>query len=144
MKRTSITILIMLVMVLLHSCENVFHNDKLDYMWRLDSVEYIDGVDLNGNACSKESKEGVWFSFARDLVKVENKNKDFCVIGILTDYGDQLTFDFSMYEDVQWATLNGLKLMGINAKVASFNVTELNSKEMVLTGSKTVLRFTRW
>lgn len=134
----------MLVMVLLHSCENVFHNDKLDYLWRLDSVEYIDGVDLNGNACSKESKEGMWFSFARDLVKVENKNKEFCVIGILTDLGDQLTFDFSMYEDVQWATLNGLKQMGIDAKVASFGVTELNSKELVLTGSKTVLRFTRW
>ena len=144
MKRISITILIMLVMVLLHSCENVFHNDKLDYLWRLDSVEYIDGVDLNGNACSKESKEGMWFSFARDLVKVENKNKEFCVIGILTDLGDQLTFDFSMYEDVQWATLNGLKQMGIDAKVASFGVTELNSKELVLTGSKTVLRFTRW
>lgn len=134
----------MLVMVLLHSCENVFHNDKLDYMWRLDSVEYIDGVDLNGNECSKESKEGVWFSFARDLVKVENKKSDFCVIGILTDQSEQLTFDFSMYEDVQWATLAGLKQMGIDAKVASFNVTELNSKEMVLTGSKTVLRFTRW
>ena len=134
----------MLAMVLLHSCENVFHNDKLDYLWRLDSVEYIDGVDLNGNACSKESKEGMWFSFARDLVKVENKNKEFCVIGILTDLGDQLTFDFSMYEDVQWAALNGLKQMGIDAKVASFGVTELNSKELVLTGSKTVLRFTRW
>ena len=134
----------MLVMVLLHSCENVFHNDKLDYMWRLDSVEYIDGVDLNGNECSKESKEGVWFSFARDLVKVENKKSDFCLIGILTDQSEQLTFDFSMYEDVQWATLAGLKQMGIDAKVASFNVTELNSKEMVLTGSKTVLRFTRW
>ena len=144
MKRISIKLLIMLVMVLLHSCENVFHNDKLDYLWRLDSVEYIDGVDLNGNACSKESKEGMWFSFARDLVKVENKNKEFCVIGILTDLGDQLTFDFSMYEDVQWATLNGLKQMGIDAKVASFGVTELNSKELVLTGSKTVLRFTRW
>ncbi len=144
MKRIGTTALIMLVMVLLHSCENVFHNDKLDYMWRLDNIEYIDGVDFNGNTCSIESTEGVWFSFARDLVKVEDKRSGFCVIGVLTDQGEQLSFDFSMYEDEQWATLNGLKQMGMDAKVVSFNVTELNKKEMVLTGSKTVLRFTRW
>lgn len=144
MKKAAVTVLIMVLMILLQSCENVFHNDKLDYMWRLDSIEYIDGVDLNGNACSKESKEGVWFSFARDLVKVEYKENAFGVIGILTDHGEQLTFDFSMYEDEQWETLTNLTQIGIDAKVASFNVTQLNSKELVLTGSKTVLRFTRW
>ena len=144
MKKTGIKVIILIFMVLLQSCENVFHNDKLDYMWRLDSIEYIDGVDFNGNACSKESKEGVWFSFARDLVKVENKESAFGVIGILTDQGKQLTFDFSMYEDEQWSTLTNLTQIGIDAKVALFNVTELNSKELVLSGSKTVLRFTRW
>lgn len=144
MKRAGITVLIMVLMILLQSCENVFHNDKLDYMWRLDSIEYIDGVDLNGNACTKESKEGVWFSFARDLVKVENRENAFGVIGILTDHGEQLTFDFSMYEDEQWATLTNLTQIGIDAKVALFYVTQLNSKELVLTGSKTILRFTRW
>lgn len=144
MKKAAVTVLIMVLMILLQSCENVFHNDKLDYMWRLDSIEYIDGVDLNGNACSKESKEGVWFSFARDLVKVEYKENAFGVIGILTDHGEQLTFDFSMYEDEQWETLTNLTQIGIDAKVASFNITELNNKELVLSGSKTVLRFTRW
>lgn len=144
MKRAGITVLIMVLMILLQSCENVFHNDKLDYMWRLDSIEYIDGVDLNGNECTKESKEGVWFSFARDLVKVENRENAFGVIGILTDHGEQLTFDFSMYEDEQWATLTNLTQIGIDAKVALFYVTQLNSKELVLTGSKTILRFTRW
>lgn len=144
MKRISATALIMLVMVLLHSCENVFHNDKLDYMWRLDNIEYIDGVDFNGNVCSKESKEGVWFSFARDLVRVEDKSSGFCVIGVLTDQGKQLSFDFSMYQDEKWGAEYGLKQIGIGSMVSSFNVTELNKKEMVLTGSKTVLRFTRW
>lgn len=134
----------MLAMVLLHSCENVFHNDKLDYLWRLDSVEYIDGVDFNGKTCSKECPEGVWFSFARDLVRVEDKRSGFCVIGVLTDQGEQLTFDFSMYQEEKWGAEYGLKQIGVGSMVSSFSVTDLNSKELVLTGSKTVLRFTRW
>lgn len=134
----------MLVMVLMQSCENVFHNDKLDYLWRLDSVEYIDGVDFNGKTCSKECPEGVWFGFARDLVRVEDKRSGFCIIGVLTDQGDQLSFDFTMYQEEKWGADDGLKQIGVGTMVSSFNVTELNNKEMVLTGSKTVLRFTRW
>ena len=144
MRRISKIILIMLLTVLLHSCENVFHNDELDFMWRLDSVEYIDGVDLNGKACSQESPEGVWFSFARDLVRVEDKNSGFCVIGVLTDHGGQLTFDFTMYDEEKWGTEYGLKQIGIESKVTSFNVTKLKGKELVLTGTKTILRFTKW
>lgn len=144
MKRIGIIILMMLAMVLLHSCEKVFHNDKLDFLWRLDSVEYTDGVDFNGKTCSIECPEGGWFSFARDLVRVEDKRSGFCVIGVLTDQGGQLTFDFTMYEDEKWGTEYGLRQMGIESKVTSFRVTQLNGKELVLTGTKTILRFTKW
>lgn len=138
-------ILLLLVTLFFLSCENVFHNDKLDFMWRLDSVEYIDGVDLNGNPCVKESKQGLWISFARDLVRIENKENEFSAIGILTDQGDKLVFDFSMYQEENWKGIDyGLKVMGIDSKVSTFNVTELNGKYLTLTGAKTVLKLTKW
>ena len=139
-------ILIVLTTVLLLSCENVFKNDKLDFLWRLDSVEYPDGYDLFGNPCEKENKEGLWFSFARDLVEIENNNNSlFSAIGIMKENGKTLTFDFSMYDEESWSGIDyGLKIMGIDSKVSTFTITELNGKTLVLTGSKTVLRFTKW
>lgn len=139
-------ILIVLFTVLLLSCENVFKNDKLDFLWRLDSVEYLDGYDLFGKPCEKESKEGYWFSFARDLVEIENNNNSlFSAIGILTENGNTLIFDFSMYNEESWSGIDyGLKIMGIDSKVSTFTITELNSKTLVLTGTKTILRFTKW
>ena len=145
MKRISKICLIALVAALLQSCENVFHNDELDFMWRLDSVEYIDGVDFDGNTCSVESKEGLWLSFARDLVKIDDRNSYFRAIGVLTEQGKQLEFDFTMYQEQDWPGVESvLKSMGIGAKTSTFTITELNRKTLVLTGSKTILKLTKW
>ena len=145
MRRISRIFLIALIAALLQSCENVFHNDELDFMWRLDSVEYIDGVDFDGNTCSVESKEGLWLSFARDLVRIDDRNIYFRAIGILTDKGRQLDFDFSMYQEQDWPGMDSvLKSMGIDARISTFSITELNRKNLVLTGSKTILRLTKW
>lgn len=144
MKRFVISLLLLTLVLSMDSCENVFHNDKLDFMWRLDSVEYLEGKDLYGNPCDVESKEGAWFSFARDLVEIENHKSLFSAIGVLTDKGNSLVFDFSMYEDDWPGIEDGLKMLGIDAKVSQFSVTELNGKKMILTGSKTVLKFTKW
>ena len=145
MRRIIRIFMLALPMLLFISCENVFHNDELDFMWRLDSVEYTDGVDLFGKPCSKEDKEGLWFSFARDLVRIESSNSTFAAIGVLTDQGNTLVFDFSMYKEENWPGIeNGLKLMGIDSYVSTYTVTELNRKNMILTGKKTVLRLTKW
>lgn len=145
MKKAVKNILWVLLTVTLLSCESMFHNDKLDYMWRLDSVEYADDLDLYGKAGTTESKKDIWFSFERDLVEVENNFQGFIAIGILTDNGKTLVFDFSMYDETDWpGTLLNLNRMGIDSKVSTFTVTELNGSNMVLTGSKTVLSFTRW
>lgn len=134
-----------LFVALFLSCEDVFHNDALDYMWRLDSVEYSDSLDFYGRPCLEESKDGLWISFARDLVWLESSNSEFSAIGIFIDKGDYLTFDFSMYNEENWKGIdNGLKIFGIGSRVSTFNVTELNRKHLILTGIKTVLRFTRW
>lgn len=145
MKKACLKVFVLILMVLLQSCENVFHNDKLDYMWRLDSLEYPDGVDLLGNTCSKQSIEGAWFSFARDLVKVEDKRSGLCIIGVLTENEDRLTFDFSMYNEDNWQPIDDdLKLIGIKDKVSTFNVIELKGGKLVLEDSKVILRLTKW
>ena len=129
--------------MLLLSCENVFHNDKLDYMWRLDCVEFIDGKDFDGNDAGPETKSGCWFSFARDLVELDNRNSYFQAIGVLTDNGNDLTLDFSMCGNME--NLDGeLKRMGLGSRVERFQISTLDSKSLVLTGSKTRLSFTRW
>lgn len=145
MKKAGIKVFVLILMVLFQSCENVFHNDKLDYMWRLDCLEYTDGVDLFGNTCSKQSIEGAWFSFARDLVKVEDKRSGLCIIGVLTENGDKLTFDFSMYNEDNWQPIdNELKQIGIKDKISAFNVVELKGGKLVLEDSKVILRLTKW
>ena len=142
MKRLRL-ILILICLLSIMSCENVFHNDKLDFLWRLDSVEYLDGKDFYGNPCKKEPKSGFWFSFSRDLIEIENGNSQFKAIGILKDSGDVLVFDFSMYQD--WPVImDGLRMMGMDSLVSVFNVTELDRRKLILTGSKTVLELTRW
>ena len=139
------TILTVLLAVSCLSCEDVFKNDKLDFLWRLDSVEYLDGLDLYGKTIDKETKENMWFSFARDLVEIEDNSSEFSAIGILTDKGNTLIFDFSMYDEENWAGITyGLKKAGIDSKVSTFTVTELNNKKLVLTGRKTVLRLSKW
>ena len=142
MKRLRI-ILVLACLLPVMSCENVFHNDKLDFLWRLDSVEYLDGKDFSGKPCNKENKSGLWFGFSRDLVEIENQNSEFKAVGILKDSGDLLVFDFSMYSD--WTVImDGLRMMGMDTLVSTFQVTELNRKNMILTGNKTVLELTRW
>ncbi len=145
MRRFTVLVLLLTLVLSMDSCENMFHNDKLDYLWRLDSVEYPDGKDLFGNPCNLESKEGIWFSFARDLVMIENNNSEFSAIGILTDNGKTLVLDFSMYDESNWAGIDyGLKITGLAAKVSTFTVTKLKGKELILTGDKTILRMTKW
>ena len=145
MRRTVRIFLLTLFVVSLLGCENVFHNDKLDYLWRLDEVEYLDGTDFSGNPCARESKKDLWFCFTRDLVMIENKSNDFSAIGVLTDQGETLVFDFSMYDEQDWPDIvTNLNTAGLDSKVPTFHVSELNRKTMVLTGVKTVLTFTRW
>lgn len=145
MRKTCNIIIIILLTLTAYSCENVFHNDELDFMWRLDSVEFIDGVDFDGNPCTVATKEGLWLSFARDLVKVDDRNSYTSAIGILTDNGKQVSFDFSMYEEPEWpGTDTLLKSMGINTRLSTFSITLLDKKKLILTGDKTILRLTKW
>ncbi|MBR4842611.1 MAG: lipocalin-like domain-containing protein [Bacteroidaceae bacterium] len=129
--------------MILLSCENVFHNDRLDFMWRLDTVEYLDGKDFDGNSVNEENRSGCWFSFARDLVEIDNRNSYFEAIGILTDDGDYLTLDFSMCGNVENLD-SELRKLGLGSRKERFQVNTLDGSRLVLTGNKTRLSLTKW
>ncbi|MBR6369718.1 MAG: lipocalin-like domain-containing protein, partial [Bacteroidaceae bacterium] len=90
-----------------------------------------------------ETKSGCWFSFARDLVELDNRNSYFQAIGVLTDHGDALTLDFSMCGNMENLDAE-LKRMGLGSRQERFQISTLNGKSLVLTGNKTRLSFTRW
>lgn len=134
---------ILLLTLVFVSCENVFHNDSLDFMWRLDRIEYSGGTDFEGNVCDGLSTQGLWVSFARDIIEIEDKNTYFSSIGIQTEFGDSIKFDFTMCTN-QGALDFELHKFGIPSHISAFCKTTLNKKNMVLTGEKSTLYFTRW
>ncbi|MCQ2064486.1 MAG: lipocalin-like domain-containing protein [Bacteroidaceae bacterium] len=140
-KRRILTVLFLAAALV--SCENVFHNDSLDFMWRLDRIEFAGGTDFDGNACSARSVSGLWVSFARDLVEIQNSNDYFGTIGILTEYGDSLRLDFSMCADETGLDAE-LKEFGIGSRISTFCKTRLDREGMTLSGDRTTLYFTRW
>ncbi len=136
---TLAAILLCLVpMLMTTSCTSAFPNDKLDFMWRLDRIVYLNGHDYFGNECREETKGTVWYAFARDLVEI-NGDKADNKIGITTDFGDSLRIDYSMY-----SSISDLISCGIWEKVTTFKVEQLTSASMILTDSNVSLFFTRW
>lgn len=142
MNKTTRYIVLLFFSLTILSCENVFHNDRLDFMWRLDSVEFVDGKDFEGNSCDIVYTSGVRFSFARDLLEVESDKRYLRTFGVLTDNGNCLSFDFSMC--VETNIDDELRLIGIGSRKTVFEVTLLDGNNLILTGDKTILRFTRW
>jgi len=127
----------------LASCEPVFQNDKLDYYWRLDQIEYADGRDFKGQACQVDTIENTMFGFARHIVLIEDLSHGFSRHGVTIDKGDTLIMDYSMYADTA-AVLTGLQRCGLDSIVTAFKVEYPDRKSMVLSSNKAVLRFRKW
>ena len=51
--------------------EHAFPNDDLDFYWRLDRIEYKDGMDFLGNPCQSKDVDNIMFGFARHIVLIE-------------------------------------------------------------------------
>lgn len=126
------------IILSISSCTSAFPNGKLDYMWRLDKITYLNGHDYNGNECAEEEKGKVWYSFARDLVEISD-NQPHGKIGITTDYGDSIKFDFSMYPSI-----TDLHPCGIWNNITTFKIELLDSGKMILSDQNVRLSFTRW
>lgn len=129
--------------LLLSSCEPVFLNDKLDYYWRLDQIEYAGGTDLMGNPCHVDTVENTMFGFSRHIVLIEDLYHGFSRHGVTTDKGDTLIMDYSMYADTA-DVLAGIQRCGLDSVVTAFKVEYPTRKSMVLSSNKAILRFRKW
>ena len=65
------------VVVSVSSCEHAFPDDRLDFYWRLDRIEYKDGVNLRGEACQSEDLDNTMIGFARHMVLIEDLSRNF-------------------------------------------------------------------
>lgn len=124
------------------SCAKVFPNDKLDFLWRLDKVCYLH----SGTSNNEMEKSGIWYAFARDLVEIRNGETNG-PIGILTDYGDSIKIDYSMYCEVAEydidSLLRYLSNCGITSLTTVFKIEQLDCN-MILSNNDTRLFFTKW
>ena len=116
-------------------------------MWRLDKVEYPDGRDFDGNVCSMEPKDSIWFSFARDLIEICLQQPQG-PIGIMTRISDSIFIDYSIYIGAsdynQDELLSRLRKCGIPSLKSSFRIDLPDRKSLVLSGDRSVLFLTKW
>lgn len=130
------------------SCDKAFPNDDLDYMWRMDSISFLKGVDFNGNECTGLKKGDVWYCIARDLVEIRSNNSPRGPIGVITEKEDSLNFDFTMYRSDDASKNNEmlwtLRSCGLQDYLTTYRIEELGSGKMVLSDSRARLFFTRW
>ena len=94
----SALMLVALVMCI-GSCECAFPDDRQDFYWRLDRIEYKDGVNFRGDSCTSENIDNTMFGFARHIVLIEDLTRGFSRHGVTTEFGDSIKLDYSMYDD---------------------------------------------
>lgn len=128
------------------SCTSAFPNDELDYMWRLDRIQYLSGYDFEGNTADEVHKEDVWFSFARSVIEIRD-HVPYGYAGIAILNSNKLTIDYSMYEGTEDYDFEHicttLRNNGIYSTVTEFNIECLTSDQLILSDGNCRLYFTR-
>jgi len=144
-RKTLITVLSVLSVVAMvvgvSSCESAFPNDKLDFYWRLDRIEYRDGVDFSGNPCQSEDIDNIMFGFARHMVLIEAPGLAQ-QHGVTTEFDDSIRLDYSVYNNP--GLVSQLQKCGLDSIVSTFKLEFPDRKHMVLSGRKTILSFRKW
>ena len=134
--------LCLMVLVVFTGCmERAFPNDDLDFYWRLDRIEYRDGVNFQGVPCEYKDIDNIMFGFARHIVLIEAPGLSQ-QHGITTETGDSITLDYSIYNNP--ALTDKLQECGLDSLVSTFKLEFPDRQRMVLSGKKTVLRFRKW
>lgn len=130
------------------ACTSAFPNDRLDYMWRLDKIEFTDGYDFEGNECDIRSEGNIWYCFARDIVEIRKGKPGTSFFGKATVSENCLTIDFSGYNhDTGYdpeQILKRINGLGLEAACTEYNIDELDGSTLIITGQKSRLYFTRW
>lgn len=144
-RKTLITVLSVLSVVAMvvggSSCESAFPNDKLDFYWRLDRIEYRDGVDFSGNPCQSVDIDNIMFGFARHMVLIEAPGLAQ-QHGVTTEFDDSIRLDYSVYNNP--GLVSQLQKCGLDSIVSTFKLEFPDRKHMVLSGRKTILSFRKW
>lgn len=139
---TVLSALCLMALVVFTGCmEHAFPNDDLDFYWRLDGIEYRDGVNFQGAPCEYKDVDNIMFGFARHIVLIEAPGLSQ-QHGITTETGDSITLDYSIYNNP--ALKDKLQECGLDSIVSTFKLEFPDRKRMVLSGKKTVLRFRKW
>jgi len=143
MSRKMMTAVLSAIMILtvLCSCESAFPDDRLDFYWRLDRIEYRDGVNFQGEPCEYKDVDNIMFGFARHIVLIEApglKQQH----GITTEFEDSIRLDYSVYNNPSLA--GQLEKCGLDSVVSTFKLEFPDRQHMVLSGRKTILRFRKW
>lgn len=121
--------------------EHAFPNDDLDFYWRLDRIEYKDGINFKGESCEYKDIDNVMFGFARHIVLIEAPGLSQ-QHGITTEFDDSIKLDYSIYNNP--ALKGKLQECGLDSVVSVFKLEFPDRKSMVMSGKKTVLRFRKW
>ena len=139
---TVLSVLSLLATTVLSGCmEKAFPNDDLDFYWRLDRIEYRDGVNFQGEPCEYKDVDNIMFGFARHIVLIEApglKQQH----GITTEFEDSIRLDYSVYNNPSLA--GQLEKCGLDSVVSTFKLEFPDRQHMVLSGRKTILRFRKW
>ena len=132
----------LMVLVLCSGCmEHAFPNDKLDFYWRLDRIEFKDGTDFQGEPCEYKDIDNIMFGFARHIVLIEAPGLAQ-QHGVTTEFDDSIRLDYSVYNNPGLAVQ--LQKCGLDGVVSTFKLEFPDRQHMVLSGKKTILRFRKW
>lgn len=139
---TVLSVFLLMVLVLCSGCmEHAFPNDRLDFYWRLDRIEYRDGFDFSGNPCQSVDIDNIMFGFARHIVLIEAPGLAQ-QHGVTTEFDDSIRLDYSVYNNPGLAVQ--LQKCGLDSIVSTFRLEFPDRQHMVLSGKKTILRFRKW
>ena len=137
----SALMLVALVMCI-GSCERAFPDDRLDYYWRLDRIDYKHGVNFRGDSCSCEEVDNTMFGFARHIVLIEDLTRDFTRHGVATVFNDSIRLDFSIYDNS--GLIDSLLYYGLDSTVTTFKLSYPDRHRMIFENSRSLLRFRKW
>ena len=122
---------------ILCSCESVFPNDEIDFLWRLDGVEKSGELHQTCN---------YWMSLARHIAVFEGNASSAGyaqAFASFYDSFDSLFFDFSMCADTA-LTMDLIGNFGMEDLEFRCSYDLPKSNKLVLSGNGTVLYFTKW
>lgn len=139
---TVLSVFSLMVLVLCSGCmEHAFPNDRLDFYWRLDRIEFKDGTDFQGQPCEYKDIDNIMFGFARHIVLIEAPGLAQ-QHGVTTEFDDSIKLDYSVYNNPALAVQ--LQKCGLDSIVSTFRLEFPDRQHMVLSGKKTILRFRKW